>query len=95
MQQLGLRQEVDWGVSDNWLCTAINIIPQGSLLWKAIWSIWLLIRKGLRKSKLKTHDELLRQPLYLNAYIQRTTGHPYGTERNLAYMNCTVKESIW
>lgn len=81
ISKLELRRDGDWGASEAWLCTAPNITPMGSALWRSVWTAWTSVTKGLRRLKPKTHDQVLRQPLFLNPQIQSTTGWPFGTER--------------
>jgi hypothetical protein len=79
--KLELRRDGNWGATEGWLCTAPNITPLGSPLWKAIWSAWTAVTKGLRRARPRTHEQVLRQTLYLNPLIQSTTRWPLGSKK--------------
>jgi hypothetical protein len=47
---------------------------QGSPLWKGIWSSWLEVRPGLRKTAPVFLEEIMRQPLFFNSQIKSLQG---------------------
>ena len=100
VSQLQLRRDGDWTPSALWLCTAVKVKPQGSMLWKAIWMAWVSVRPGILKSNAITMDERLRQPLFFNPEILAGPQRPFGMEANSRYrrwsnLGINMVKDIW
>lgn len=69
VRQTRYKCQGDWRSDAEWLMTANHICSQGSPLWQGIWSSWLEVRPGIKKSIPCNSEEAHRQSIFLNPFL--------------------------
>lgn len=79
-----------WPPGPNWLMTGVCIKLAGSNLWGAVWKAWCNTRTGITQVEPSSLQEILRQPLFGNPWIQ-SNGIPMGLEPGSRFSNWAAK----
>jgi hypothetical protein len=78
IKQLRLKAGGTSVANEEWLLTRKSVCAQGNPLWKGIWTAWLEVRTGLRKTPPTNKEEIQHQALFFNPHIKNPQTQSWG-----------------